>query len=126
MPYAILIVEDEDTLRQSLARVLSKEGYEVDAVVSAEAALSLMWEKSFALVLTDVILPGMSGMTLLRKCLEMDPAPVVIITTAYATIESAVEAIRAGAFTYLVKPFTHEELSENIRQALGARPAGKG
>ena len=119
----ILIVEDEGTLRESLKRVLSREGYVVDAVDSSESAIAVIGQKAFDLVVTDIILPGISGMELLKKCRQKNSTLIVIIITAYATIESAVEAIRAGAFEYLVKPIIHEELKAVIEKALAGRAA---
>ena len=119
----ILIVEDEGTLRESLKRVLSREGYVVDAVDSSESALAVIGQKAFDLVVTDIILPGISGMELLKKCRQKNSTLIVIIITAYATIESAIEAIRAGAFEYLVKPIIHEELKAAIEKALAGRAA---
>jgi len=119
----ILIVEDEGTLRESLKRVLSREGYVVDAVDSSESAIAVIAQKAFDLVVTDIILPGISGMELLKKCRQKNSTLIVIIITAYATIESAVEAIRAGAFEYLVKPIIHEELKAAIEKALAGRAA---
>ena len=123
MAIRILIVEDEGTLRESLKRVLSREGYVVDAVDSSESALAVIGQKAFDLVVTDIILPGISGMELLKKCRQKNSTLIVIIITAYATIESAVEAIRAGAFEYLVKPIIHEELKAAIEKALAGRAA---
>ena len=119
----ILIVEDEGTLRESLKRVLSREGYVVDAVDSSESAIAVIAQKAFDLVVTDIILPGISGMELLKKCRQKNSTLIVIIITAYATIESAIEAIRAGAFEYLVKPIIHEELKAVIEKALAGRAA---
>jgi len=94
MSYRILIIEDEETLRESLKRVLLKEGYEVHAVESAEAALPIIAEKWCDLIVADIILPGQSGLECLKKCRQTNPDLIVIIMTAYATIESAVEAMR--------------------------------
>lgn len=118
MPKRLLIVEDEETLRESLGRVLVQEGYEVDSVGSSEAALQIISEKSYELIITDIILPGINGIQLLKKCREKNPEMRVIIITAFASIETAVEAIRAGAFDYLVKPIVHREIKEVIRRAL--------
>jgi len=118
MAHRILIIEDEDALRESLKRVLLKEGYDVQAVDSAEEALPLIAEKWCDLIITDIILPGQSGLECLKKCRQKNPDLIVIIMTAYATIESAVEAIRAGAYEYLVKPIDHYELKALIKKAL--------
>ena len=121
MSYRILIIEDEETLRESLKRVLLKEGYEVNAVESAEAALPFIAGQHCDVVVTDIILPGASGLEFLKSCRQRNPDLVVIIMTAYATIESAVEAIRAGAYEYIVKPVQHEEFKAIIRKALAGR-----
>ncbi len=121
MPYRILIIEDEETLRESLKRVLLKEGYEVKAVESTEEALPLIAAKGCDLVITDIILPGKSGMECLNTCRTKNPDLIVIVMTAYATIESAVAAIRAGAYEYIIKPVDHEEFKNLIRKALDGK-----
>ena len=125
MSARILIVEDETTLRESLIRVLTNEGYIVDGVDSSESALSAIELCAYDLVITDVILPGRSGLELLRKCKRGNPGLVIIIITAYATIENAVEAVKAGASDYLVKPITHDNLKAAIKKALQDKPAAK-
>jgi DNA-binding NtrC family response regulator len=114
----LLIVEDEETLRESLRRVLIQEGYEVDSVGSSEAALRTLDEKNYNLIITDIILPGVNGIQLLKKCREKNPEVKFIIITAFASIETAVEAIRSGAFDYLVKPIQHQEIKDTIKKAL--------
>lgn len=118
MAKKLLIVEDEETLRESLRRVLIQEGYEVDSVGSSEAALRILDEKHYELIITDIILPGVNGIQLLKKCREKNPAVKFIIITAFASIETAVEAIRTGAFDYLVKPIQHQEIKDTIKKAL--------
>ncbi|MGC2064415.1 MAG: response regulator, partial [Thermodesulfovibrionales bacterium] len=118
-----LIVEDEVTLRESLRRVLIQEGYEVDSVGSSEAALKTLDEKNYALIITDIILPGDNGIQLLKKCKEKNPEVKFIIITAFASIETAVEAIRTGAFDYLVKPIQHQEIKDTIKKALRSCPS---
>jgi DNA-binding NtrC family response regulator len=119
----ILIVEDEETLRESLKRVLIKEGYAVDSVGSSESAFRTIKTCSYDVIITDVILPGLSGMELLKKCKPDNEDLIVIVITAYATIESAVEAVKNGAYEYLVKPIIHEELKALIRRALQEKAA---
>lgn len=125
MAEKILIVDDEDTLRESLKRVLQREGYEVDSVDSSEAALRTITDKHYDLVISDIILPGLSGMELLKKCRARNPLLTVIIITAFATIETAVEAIRAGAYEYLVKPIQHEDFKAIVQKALNEKIKGK-
>jgi DNA-binding NtrC family response regulator len=113
----ILIIEDEATLASSLKRVFQKEGYEVTASGSAEDGLGLLEEGFYDLVITDIVLPGMSGIELLKRIRERQPEIVVIIITAYGSMETAVEALRAGAYDYVVKPVLHEEIKQIIRNA---------
>ena len=117
----LLIVEDEETLCESLKRVLAKEGYVVHTAGDAEAALRIFGEGAYDLVITDIILPGITGIELLRKIKERLPEQIVIITTAYASLETAVEALRTGAYDYVVKPVMHEEIKQIVRNALAQR-----
>jgi two-component system response regulator AtoC len=125
MDERILIIEDEDTLRESLSRVFTREGYQVVAVNSAEPALELFEEDSFDLILTDIILPGITGIELLKRVKEAAPEQVVIIMTAYASLETAVETLRSGAYDYIVKPIIHEELKQIVKNALKVRALQK-
>ncbi len=121
MAERILIVEDEQTLKESLCRVFEREGYEVAAVASAEAALELFEHSTFDLVLTDIILPGISGIELVRRIREAAPDQAAVVMTAYASLETAVETLRAGAYDYIVKPIIHEEIKQTVRNALRLR-----
>ncbi|HET6515086.1 MAG TPA: sigma-54 dependent transcriptional regulator [Thermodesulfovibrionales bacterium] len=114
----LLIVEDEETLCESLKRVLSREGYIVDISYSAESALDLFEQRFYDLIITDIILPGNTGIELLKSVKEKVPEQIVIITTAYASLETAVEALRAGAYDYVVKPVMHEEIKQIVKNAL--------
>lgn len=120
MASRLLIVEDEDTLCESLKRVFAKEGYEVDIALSAEEALSLLEEKTYHLIITDIVLPGISGIELLERCRTRDPAQKIIVMTAYASLETSVEALKAGACDFVVKPLMHEEIIGAVRRALGS------
>lgn len=124
MAAKLLIVEDEETLRESLRRVLHHEGYEVDSVESSEAALEVIRDKHYDIVITDIILPGMNGIDLVRTCRKRNPEIILIVITAFASIETAVEAIRAGAYDYLIKPVIHEEIKKIIKAALEEKAAG--
>ncbi len=117
----LLIVEDEETLCESLKRVLARDGYEVDAVKSAEDALAKTEEIAYDLVITDILLPGIDGIELLRRVRVKSPDQIVIIVTAYASIETAVGALRAGAYDYVIKPIIHEEIKRIVRNALRER-----
>lgn len=118
MAEKLLIVEDEETLLESLKRVFTRGGYEIEIAGSAESALRTIAEKSFDLIISDIILPGMNGIELLKKCRELYPEQIVIIMTAYGSLETAVEALRAGAYDYIVKPIIHDEIIRIVRNAL--------
>ncbi|MBN2654639.1 MAG: sigma-54-dependent Fis family transcriptional regulator [Nitrospirae bacterium] len=118
MQERILIIEDEATLASSLKRVFQKEGYEVTTAANAEDGLSLLEEGFYDLVISDIVLPGMSGIEFLKRLHERQPEIAVIIITAYGSMETAVEALRAGAYDYVVKPVLHEEIKQIIRNAL--------
>jgi DNA-binding NtrC family response regulator len=121
MPERLLIVEDERTLSESLKRVFMRDGYEVDTIDNAEAALKFLEGKFYDLIISDIILPGINGIEFLRKCKEQNPDQIVIIMTAYASLETAVEALRAGAYDYVMKPIIHEEIKKIISNALRER-----
>jgi two-component system response regulator PilR (NtrC family) len=123
MAERILIVEDEEALRESMNKQLSREGYEVDGVASCSAAFERIECSSYDMVIADIMLPGVSGVELLKRCRESHPNLVVLIITAFASIETAVEAMRAGAYDYIVKPVAHEELMSVVRNALRDRPS---
>ena len=125
MDERLLIVEDEETLRESLKRVFQREGYQVEAVGSAEPALELFEEGFYDLIITDIILPGITGIELLKRVKEIHPEQIVIIITAYASLETAVETLRAGAYDYIVKPIIHEEIKQIVKNALRQRALQK-
>ncbi len=117
----LLIVEDEETLCESLKRVLVREGYDVETANSAESVLSDVEEWVYDLIITDINLPGIDGIELLRRIRARFPEQIVIIITAYASIETAVGALRAGAYDYVIKPIIHEEIKRIVRNALCER-----
>jgi DNA-binding NtrC family response regulator len=118
-PERILIVEDEDTLCESLQRVFRREGYEAHIADSAETAFRLLEDSTFDLIITDVILPGISGIELISRYKERNPDQKVIIMTAYASLQTAVEALRVGASDFIVKPIMHDELKRMVKKTLG-------
>lgn len=121
MAEKLLIVEDEETLASSLKRVFLREGYDVETINSAEVALNLLADNPFDLVITDIILPGINGIEFLKKCREQNPEQIVIVVTAFASLETAVGALRAGAYDYVIKPIIHEEIKRTVRNALRQR-----
>jgi two-component system, response regulator FlrC len=110
----ILVVEDDAGLREALQDTLMLANYQVQAVDSAESALMLLKQQQFQLVVSDVQLGGVSGLTLLKTLREQYPQIPVLIMTAYATVQAAVEAIRLGAIDYLAKPFSPEVLVNTV------------
>ncbi len=120
MAERLLIVEDEDTLCESLQRVFRREGYEVDRADSAESAFTLLQDRSYDLIITDIILPGISGIELLAKYKKQNPVQKVMVMTAYASLATAGEAIKAGASDFIMKPLMHDEMKRAVRKALDA------
>ncbi|MCJ7498037.1 MAG: sigma-54 dependent transcriptional regulator [candidate division Zixibacteria bacterium] len=116
--YRILVVDDEETQREMLGGFLMKEGYSVSLADSSEKALNICQDKFFEVALIDLKMPGMDGIELLSKLKEMNPEIQVIVMTAYASIETAVEAMKKGAFNYVNKPVDLEELRINIKKTL--------
>ncbi|MCU0578868.1 MAG: sigma-54 dependent transcriptional regulator [Desulfobacterota bacterium] len=121
MPERLLIVDDEATLCESLKRVFEREGFEVLTAPDAEAALALFEEGAFDLILSDILLPAMDGIEFLQAVKKQAPEQIVIIMTAYASIETAVGALRAGAHDYILKPVIHDEIKRLVRLALNER-----
>jgi len=117
----ILVVDDEEILRDVLGLLLRKEGFRPIFARSGEEALLLYDKEPIDLVLLDVMLPGMSGMDVLRQIRLRDPDQVVIVITAYSSIEGAIEAMRQGAFHYIPKPFKNEEVLLTVRKGLEQR-----
>lgn len=114
----ILVVDDEASIRFSLEEMLTRDNYEVMTAESGEAALKLLVAETFDLVLIDLQLPGISGMEVLTELRKNSPETAVIVLTAHASLETAVEALRHGAHDYLFKPCKTVELRESIRQGL--------
>ncbi len=114
----VLVVDDDASLRRILEYNLAEEGHGVAVAGSGEEALGLLQKGRFDLVLTDIKMPGMDGMDLLRRIKAVAPDTQVIVLTAFGTIEMAVEAMKAGAFEYLTKPFNRDELKLTARKAL--------
>jgi DNA-binding NtrC family response regulator len=110
MSYKVLIVDDEPGMRSLLTRVMEKEGYQSRAVADGAQALELVQAGEWDLVVADIDMPVMDGIEMLKRVHEIQPRLPVIMITAYATVESAVEAMKFGAFDYITKPFAMDEL----------------
>ncbi len=114
----ILIVDDEESIRVSLCDLLKKHGYDASAVEDGYKAIEKVKEEEWDVALVDLKMPGIDGLEVLKKIKEIKPALTVIIITAYATVESAVTAMKDGAFDYIMKPFTADELCIRLENAL--------
>lgn len=114
----VLVVDDEKVVCESCRRALVEEGYEVSTSTDARQGLERAQNEDFELVILDLKMPGISGLQVLRGIKERKPRTVVIMITAYPTAESAVKSGRFGAVDYLLKPFTPDELSSKVREAI--------
>jgi DNA-binding NtrC family response regulator len=120
-PANILIIDDEESVRDSCTHALYKKGYRVKAAKDGNEGLKAFKEELFHLVLLDLKMPGLNGMEVLSKIKEENPETPVVIITGFASIESAVEAMKRGACDYLAKPFSPEELRVVVKKALESR-----
>lgn len=117
----ILIVDDDEFMREGLEETLSEAGYRVITFENAESAVEVLSDGSASLLITDMRMPGMSGMDLLEKALKADPKLPVVMMTAFATIETAVEAMKKGAYDYIMKPFDAAQIDVVVQKALAHR-----
>jgi DNA-binding NtrC family response regulator len=115
---SILVVDDEKSQREILEMILSGEGYDVTTASSGEAAMKFVADRHFDLVLSDLKMTGMSGLDLLKQLTDFDKSIIVLLLTAHGTVDSAVDALRLGAFDYLQKPYDRDKLLETISRAL--------
>ena len=115
---SILVVDDEKSQREILEMILSGEGYDVTTASSGEAAMKFVADRHFDLVLTDLKMTGMSGLDLLKELTDFDKSIIVLLLTAHGTVDSAVDALRLGAFDYLQKPYDAEKLLDTVSRAL--------
>ena len=113
----VLVVDDEQSLRKVLAATLQREGYEVQVASDGEEALAALDRDGADVVVTDLVMPRMDGLSLLRKVVVSHPDVPVIVVTAHGRVDSAVEAMKAGAFDFVTKPFEHAELKTIIAKA---------
>lgn len=117
----ILVADDDAVIRDGLHRVLIAEGYEVETVSNGRAALERLEEQRFNLLVTDLKMPGMSGLEVLQSLRACQPELPVVLITGYAAIDNAVEAMKNGATDYLSKPFANEELISKVKNAIQSR-----
>ena len=117
----ILVVDDEEQMRDLLAKVLERKGYQVSVCGDGTEALALLEREPADLVVTDVRMPGLNGMEALRAIKELNPEIVVLIMTAFGSIDQAVQAVKEGAYDYINKPFKIDEILLTIEKALEER-----
>ncbi|MHC1773865.1 MAG: sigma-54-dependent transcriptional regulator [Lentimicrobium sp.] len=114
---SILIVDDEESVRDSLYNWFIEDGYRVECAENAKLALTMLESGSFDIILADIKMPGMDGLEMLRRIKSLKKDSIVIIMTAFAAVDTAVQALKDGAFDYITKPFDPDDLSHLIRNA---------
>lgn len=117
----ILVIDDEERMCDSLKALLTTVGYEVETATDGDEALEIILSKEFDVILSDIKLPGKDGLELLREAKRKDPSSVVILMTAYASLESAVSAVSEGAYDYLLKPIDFSHLKLAVNRAIDKR-----
>ena len=118
MKTRILVVDDERSMREMLTILLEREGYEAVEAKNGQEALQLFETSLFDLVISDIQMPGINGIELLTRIKALAPEVPVLMITAFATAEQAVDAIKLGAFHYFTKPFNNDEIRALVRNAL--------
>ncbi|MGA1197715.1 MAG: sigma-54-dependent transcriptional regulator, partial [Candidatus Latescibacterota bacterium] len=114
----ILVVDDEKVIRDSLHDWFAEDGYDIDVAENAQEALKHIDHTIYDIVLLDIKMPGMDGLTLQEKIIKQIPQAIIIIMTAYASVETAVQALKMGAYDYLQKPIDPDELQHIIEKAV--------
>ncbi len=114
---SILVVDDEESVRDSLSLWFVEDGYRVECAENAKKALSILESDTFDIILTDLKMPGMDGLEMLRRIKVLNKDSIIIVMTAFATVDTAVKALKDGAFDYVTKPFDPDDLSHLIRNA---------
>ena len=118
---SVLIVEDEELMRTILRRLLEDAGYTVFTADSSESALAILPQNEISVTLTDIKMAGMDGLQLLDQIKAIDEEALVIIMTAYSSVDTAVAALRKGAYDYVTKPFVNDDLLQTIKNAIQQR-----
>ena len=114
----VLVVDDEGANRYSVSKTLQRVGYIVSEAATGEEALEIMERQTFDVVLTDIRMPGLDGVELLRRIKEESPDVIVILMTAYASLGTAVEALRLGAHDYLIKPSSSQDIRQSVSRGV--------
>jgi len=118
VPYKILVIDDEETIRDSCRQVLERQGLGIETAVDGKTGLEVLDSFKPDLVILDLKMPGVQGIDVLREMQKISPATVIIVITGYPTLESAIEAMKCGAYDFLPKPFTPHELRVVVKRAL--------
>jgi DNA-binding NtrC family response regulator len=114
----LLVVDDEEVIREGMRRILSAEGFHVDTSASGRTAIEKIQERDFDVVITDLKMPGMDGIEVLKAIKILQPEVPVIIITGYSTVDTAVDAMKNGAFDYIAKPFTSDLIIDKVQKAI--------
>jgi len=117
----ILVVDDEDVLRQMLTDVLQEEGFDVEIARNGFEAIGKINKNHFDLIITDVMMPEVDGIEVLKKAKEIDPDSDVIVMTGYASVETAVQSMRLGAVDYITKPFNIDHIKIIVNRSIDRR-----
>jgi len=114
----ILVVDDEGAIRYSVSKTLQRIGYEVEEAASGEEALEMMIKRDYEVVLTDIRMPGLTGVDLLKRIKDTAPDAIVILMTGYASLGTAVESLRLGAHDYLIKPSSSQDIRQSVARGV--------
>ncbi len=117
----ILVVDDEESMCDFLSIMLKKQGYQITTALSAKEGLKKLAKEAYEVVISDLKMKEMNGLELIDEINKKETVPTVIIMTAFATIESAIEALKKGAFDYIIKPFKVDEIKLAVARALEQR-----
>ncbi|MBI3724826.1 response regulator, partial [bacterium] len=117
-PATILVVDDEAAMRLGLKEVLAREGYAVELAADGEEACRRLEKRGLDAVVTDLRMPGKDGLAVLARAKELDPSLIVFVITAYGDVPTAVEAMKAGAADFIMKPFKIDDVRSRIRTQL--------
>ena len=118
---SILLIDDEEIMREVISKLLEREGYRVFTAPTGDEGLKILEVEPVDLIVLDLMLPGKSGLDTLKEMLAVDPDLVVIMISAYASIENAVQATKLGAFDFVTKPFKNEELLHIVKNGITRR-----
>jgi DNA-binding NtrC family response regulator len=117
----ILVVDDEKGIREGCRRILASEGYGVDVAENGKMALEMVTGKPYDLILVDLMMPVMGGLELMENVRQIDPGIILVVITGFATVETAVDAMKHGAYDYIPKPFNPDQLMAVINRGLDKR-----